>query len=292
MDDAIGETMKTMPEDEMIVEPGIDPLLKLSRDLKQAAKTLTATEARYLVDAYYQLQRDRIRASHQVLQSEKQGEPHLVIAWLQTNTSTLERNIKSALDTYTSAQPVGQWAKSIVGIGPVIAAGLLAHIDITRAPTVGHIWRFAGLDPTQTWEKSTKRPWNAELKRLCWLIGESFTKVSGNEKDFYGKLYLERKAQEITKNEALAFKDQAEKSLTTKKWRPDTATKAHYEKGMLPPARIHLRAQRYAVKLFLSHFHHVSYWHHYHEAPPKPYVLDHLGHVHLIQVPNAPEGMK
>jgi hypothetical protein len=284
--------MKSALDDEMIVEPGIDPLLKLSRDLKMAAKTLTTAEARYLVDAYYQLQRDRIRASHQVSQAEKGGEPHLVIQWLQTNTSTLERNIKSALDTYTSAQPAGAWAKSIVGIGPVIAAGLLAHIDITRAPTVGHIWRFAGLDPTQTWEKSTKRPWNAELKRLCWLIGESFTKVSANENDFYGKLYVERKKQEIAKNEALAFADQATKSLTTKKWRPDTATKACYEKGMLPPARIHLRAQRYAVKLFLAHYHHVCFWLHYHEAPPKPYVLAHLGHAHMIQVPNPLEGMK
>ena len=37
------------------------------------------------------------------------------------------------------------------GIGPVIAAGLLANIDIKQAPTVGHIWRFAGLDPTNKW---------------------------------------------------------------------------------------------------------------------------------------------
>lgn len=56
---------------------------------------------------------------------------------------------------------------SIHGIGPVISAGLLAHIDIHRAVTVGHIWRFAGLDPSVKWLKKTKRPWNAGLKVLC-----------------------------------------------------------------------------------------------------------------------------
>jgi len=34
---------------------------------------------------------------------------------------------------------------SIVGIGPVLSAGLLAHIDMARCPTVGHIWQFAGI---------------------------------------------------------------------------------------------------------------------------------------------------
>ena len=126
----------------------IEPLDKLRRDLRAAARTLTEHEARYLVDAYYQLQRDRIRAAHQARQAGEQAEPHEVIRWLEGNTATLERNIRSALDAYTDAQPVGQWSKSICGIGPVLSAGLLAHIDITRAPTVGHIWRFAGLDPT------------------------------------------------------------------------------------------------------------------------------------------------
>ena len=201
---------------------------------------------------------------------------------------------------------------SICGIGPVISAGLLAHIDMApwkcvkpkdrctaHAPcsdecrtlkieTVGQVWRFAGLDPTVKWEKRTKRPFNAQLKRLCWLIGESFVKMQSREGDVYGKLYAERKALEETRNAEGAFADQAAKSLTEKSWQRETATKEHYLAGRLPPARIHLRAQRWAVKLFLAHYHHVAYETHWGTPPPKPYVISILGHAHEIKVPNWP----
>ena len=266
----------------------LEPLKRLNKDLKQAAKTLTPNEARFLVDAYYQMQRDRIRAAHQARTLEEAGEPNLMLGWLFDNTAVLERNIKTALGAYSQANPVGAWAESIIGIGPVISAGLLAHIDITKAPTVGHIWRFAGLDPTVVWGEGKKRPWNGALKRLCWIIGESFTKQSGHKDDFYGKIYLARKEQEESKNANHDFADQAAKALTTKKWKKDTQTKAAYEQGLLPQARIHLRSQRYAVKLFLSHWQAVAYRQHFGVMPPKPYVIAHLGHAHEIQVPNWP----
>lgn len=171
----------------------------------------------------------------------------------------------------------------------MIAAGLLAHIDITKAPTVGHIWRFAGLDPTVTWAKGQKRPWNASLKVLAWKIGESFVKVSGHDSDFYGHLYLERKAREQAKNEAGAYAEQAAAMLTKKRFRDETGAKKAYESGKLPPGHIHARAKRWAVKLFLSHWHHVAYESHYGTLPPKPYILTiEGGHAHRIDVPNWP----
>lgn len=266
----------------------LEPIKRLSRDLRKAAATLTSTEARFLVDAYYQMQQDRIRAAHQMRTLEEAGEPNQVLDWLFANTEVLEKNIKAALGKYSQANPVGQWAESIVGIGPVISAGLLAHIDITKAPTVGHIWRFAGLDPTVVWKEKQKRPWNGALKRLCWIIGESFTKFSSHKDDFYGKLYVARKVQEEAKNANKDFADQAALALTSKNWKRDTKTKDAYEQGLLPQARIHLRAQRYAVKIFLSHWQAVAYRQHYGTMPPKPYVLEHLGHAHEIQVPHWP----
>lgn len=271
----------------------LEPIVRLTRDLKQASTTLSHDEARYLVDAYYQMQENRIRADGQIRAQDESEEPHGVLSWLALNTASLEGQIKRALDAYSDSQPAGLWAKSIVGIGPVIASGLLAHIDITRAPTVGHIWRFAGLDPTSKWEKGQKRPWNATLKTLCWKIGESFVKVSGNERDFYGKLYLERKAREIAMNDEGAYAEQAALILSSKKWRGDTKAKAAYEQGKLPPAHVHARAKRWAVKLFLSHYHHVAYEVHFKEQPPKPYILTvEGGHAHRIEVPNWPMAAK
>jgi Transposase IS116/IS110/IS902 family len=84
---------------------------------------------------------------------------------LADQREVLKKQVGRALDAYSGAHPVGVWARPILGIEPIIAAGLLARIDIARAPTVGHIWRFAGLDPTTTWAKGTKQPWNGSLKR-------------------------------------------------------------------------------------------------------------------------------
>jgi hypothetical protein len=275
----------------------LDPVARLTRDLRNAARTLSTDEARFLVDAYYAMQRDRIRAGHQERTLSESGEPHDVMTWLAGQRETLELQIRRALDAYSGAQPAGVWARSIVGIGPVIAAGLLCHIDIKLAPTVGHIWRFAGLDPTVKWDKGKKRPWNGSLKRLCFLIGESFVKVHNNEHDVYGKVYVSRKAYEITKNEAGAFAAQAAASLAAKKFGADTDARKHYESGKLPPARIHLRAERYAVKLFLAHLHHVMHELEYKRPPDKPYILSdaaHLahpelaGHTHFIAPPNWP----
>lgn len=265
----------------------LDPITKLTRDLRDAARTLSDDEARFLVDAYYAMQRDRIRVGHQERQLTASGEPHDVMSWLMDQRESLEQQVRRALDAYSGAQPVGIWARSINGVGPVIAAGLLANIDITRAPTVGHIWRFAGLDPTVKWEKGTKRPWNGGLKRLCWLIGESFVKVSGDENATYGQVYKARKEQEVRKNDAGDFADQAKASLAAKKFGADTEARKAYEKGKLPAARIHLRAERYAVKLFLSHLHCVWHWSHFGTLPPKPYILTQPDHVHFFGPPNA-----
>lgn len=266
-----------------------DPVSILNRDLRVAASTLTAGQARFLVDLYYQWQEDRKSAKAQIRASLEEPEPHGVIAWLSDNTTKVEDYIKIALAMYSNAHTLGQWAQSILGIGPVISAGLMAHIDITKAPTVGHIWSFAGVNPEQRkWEKGTKRPFNAKLKVLVWKIGESFVKVSNNPRDIYGHVYAERKLLEQERNEAGLFADQAANILTVKNIGKTTDAYKAYSVGKLPPAHIHARAKRYAAKLFLAHYHHVAYEIEYNEPPPKPYVIDQLGHSHYLAPPNWP----
>jgi hypothetical protein len=269
-------------------DTSLEGVERLTRDLRDAARTLSANEARFLVDAYYAMQEDRIRANAQVRSMGEAGEPTNVLSWLSDQRATLEAQVKRALDAYSGAHPVGKWARSIVGIGPVISAGLLAHIDIRKAPTAGHIWRYAGLDPTVRWNKGQKRPWNASLKTLCWKIGESFVKVSANENDHYGKVYRERKDAETAANDAGAFAEQAAAILRNRTFRKDTEAYKAYSTGRLPPAHIHARARRYAVKLFLSHLHHVWYETEFGRLPPRPYIIEHGGHTHFLSPPNWP----
>ena len=265
----------------------LEPIHRLSRDLRESAALLSPSEARYIVDLYYVIQKYRIRSGNQVRAMNEDAEPHALIGWSFETFDIIEKNIKIAMDKYSDAHVPGVWAKSIHGIGPVIAGGLLAHIDIEKAPTVGCIWRFAGLDPTVKWNKAQKRPWNARLKTLCWKIGDSFVKQRASDKDIYGKLYEERKALEIERNERGDFADQAANTLKEKKFR-QSDTRVAYEQGKLPPGRIDLRARRYAVKLFLAHLHHVMFEDRYKELPPKPYIIEHGGHTHFIKPPNWP----
>jgi len=140
-----------------MVENGIEdeehlllPFSKLELDLKVAA-TMGRQQARYVVDTYYEIQGIRLATTDQVRWCKKQGEPAHLLEWLASGTASFEHQLKRALEAYANNDPTGRWALGIYGIGPVLSAGLLASIDITKAPTVGHIWRFAGLDPTQEW---------------------------------------------------------------------------------------------------------------------------------------------
>ena len=327
----------------------LDAVTRLTKDLKLASVTLSIPEVRFLVDSYYSMQDDRKRADNQVRALNTSGEPHDVLNWLLENSRTLENQIKRALDAYSNGVPLGQWARSICGIGPVLAAGLLAHINVENAPTVGRIWRFAGYDPTVIWhskdnakkmvtqamdgkkkvdadvvaaaakladrtvdqlertrvffqkikkEGATEkgwtqdmlastiavRPWNARLKTLCWKIGESFVKVKGKEEDFYGKVYEKRKEYETAKNDKGDYKGQADAGL--KRVGRSTEAYKHYKNGKLPPGRIHERAKRYAVKLFLAHYHDRGLTL-LGKVPPLPYPIAHMDHAHFIPAPGA-----
>lgn len=260
---------------------------RLSRDIRTAAKMMNKQEARFLVDTYYLMQDARIRTAAQVKAMQGAGEPNSVLQWLSEQNVTMEGQVKNSLNHYAKNHPVGQWLLDVKGVGPVIAAGLLAYIDIHRAPVVGNIWSYAGLRPDQRRQKGQKANWNPQLKVLCWKIGESFVKVSGREDAYYGQVYKARKEYETRKNEAGDYADQAAASLERFKYGDDTVAKAAYEKGMLPLSRIHERAKRYAVKLLLAHLHEVWYVWEFGVKPPHPYPIAHMGHVHHIPPPGG-----
>lgn len=358
------------------VAVGLDLVAKLDREAKAVARRLDRHSAGHLVDIYYRWQEHRMALGNQVRSLERAGEPTDVLAHFHTQAATLEKQLVAVLGEWAAGRAEGVWAQGQLGIGPVLSAGLSAHIDIRRAPTVGHIWRFAGLDPslewlgkeraaalvaevvpprgTVTWDHIVtladrvkrrpetiarlarprpktdlqvdlddeaaalnagvgvdlvgtgpeddgtvltapvtranliaalaKRPYNAFLKVLLWKVGDSFVKVSGRENAYYGQLYRQRKRQEVERNEARLFADQARATLAARNIQEKT-TRACYEDGRLPPGRIDLRARRWTVKLFVAHWHEVAYRDHYGKPPPEPYPVAYLGHAHVIPPP-------
>lgn len=324
--------------------------LRLTRDLKNAAQILERNEVRYLVDMYYGMQNQRIRADAQVRASitAEKPEPNELVAYLATVYSKLEDDMKAALQRYVESSLLGRWLMSIMGIGPVIAAGLLCHVDVTVAKTSGDVWRYSGYDPTSKWlgqEKArkavsdvagaatklnkeeielicnatarkfelfakackfdeelnlakrgdvvsalSKRPWNASMKRLGYLAGESFIKTKSRLGSYYGPLYDQRKAYENEKNLRFEYADQAAYALETKNFGADTEARKYYEKGLLPPAHIQSRVRRWVVRIFLSHYFQVAYEIEFHQEMPKPWILESQPerHTHFYAPPNWP----
>jgi hypothetical protein len=281
------EAIVTVPRVDPAAIARLETVGRLNRDLKKAAVTMTRAEARWFVSTYYAMQEGRIRENARVKKLTKEREPHAALDWMAEQFETMERNCRDALESWASKDAMGQWAMGIFGIGGVIASGLSAHIDMEKAPTVGHIWSFAGLNPRVKWEKGEKRPWNADLKVLCWKIGESFVKVSGRPNSFYGKIYAERKAYEVKRNDDGLNAKTATEIVASGKYKRKTVAREAYKAGRLPDAHVHARAKRFAVKLFLSHWHAVACERVLHKPAPMPYVIQHLGHAHIITVEDA-----
>lgn len=304
----------------------LQPIIKMNRDLLKALAAefpggVTDNEARFLVDTYYNIQKSRIRNALQSKgldrDAKKMGndpEPHEMLDKFAADFAVHEENIKKILGWYVSVHPMAWFFENTLGVGPVLAAGLLAYIDISQCPTVGHIWNFAGLNPGITWDKGQKRPWNTALKTITWKIGDSFVKLSGRADSFYSQLYKERKAKEWKKNLAGDYQDEATRSMDKKKYGKATDQYAWYtgqcssekarmaleggntptaagcqvEDGgvpMLSPAHIDARARRYAVKIFLSHLHECWYRQEFNEEPPKPFAIAILNHAHYMAPP-------
>ena len=315
--------------------------------------TLSRDETRFMVSQFYDLQENRMQSDNRIRALANQNAPKSALQFIRDQIYMSEKNVEKILTVFSDTQEIGQWAKSIPGVGPILSAALIAHIDITKAPTVGHIWSFAGLNPTSSWVGRTKsedlvekfvtkgqkvteeqialiaedsgrradaiqqqlrsldpdapnnnmnktalikvlsrRPWNSELKVVCWKLGQSFQKVKGRDTkskgpDIYGTVYSDRKAYEIQKNEAGDYRDMAlAKSKTVGR---STEAYKSYSIGKLPAGHLDARARRYAVKLFLAHYHHVAYELEYGTPPPKPYILDgDRGHTHYIAPPKWP----
>jgi hypothetical protein len=234
----------------LISESRSELITKIIRTL--ALKTHEIAE---MVELYYDCQQLRIAHANK----ERTEPPSELAEWLDFWNHAGETVITGALKRWVeSADSPAEckWAYAQVGIGPVIAAGLSAHIDVAKADTVSAVWKFAGLAPGfDRRVKGTKLPYNGRLKVLCFKIGESFVKFSGKEDARYGEFYKQFKAEEIRKNEAGLYKEAAKRELETKRFKQeDSVTKQRLKDGKLSDAHLHARAKRKTVKLFLSHY--------------------------------------
>ena len=150
--------------------PEYEPIRRLNRDLRAAAATLQPSEIRYVIDRYYQTQEDRKRGNNQRRAAEEGREPNDLIAYLAQQQEAFEGVYKGVLLITARATPVGRWLLSLTGVGPVLAAGLMAHFRLEGARYASSYWRLAGLDPSQTWLGAQKA--EALVREIRTISGE------------------------------------------------------------------------------------------------------------------------
>lgn len=160
----------------------IPGLSSLSRTVKQSMVTVSDPEIRYLVDCYYQTQKlrksvdNQIRAINQGVDGDG-NEPPLSLLWLSSNVRNQENNLFKLMDEFTKREdkPVCRWLRDIVGIGPVLAAGLYTYFDISKCSYAGQFWSYAGLNDNNT-------PWLGKEKATS-LVKEAYNKYGLKSKD-------------------------------------------------------------------------------------------------------------
>jgi hypothetical protein len=324
-------------------------------------ENLSEHEVRFHVSNYYASQEMRKRLDMQVrhlggkatiekvdespIIDEATGKRSRLMPPLLSSTAgqfwETERQVAKALEIWAESKPVGRWCLSIPDVGPVITAGLLAHIDIAKAPVAANIWSFAGLNPEAEWPSGeeakarikellgedklteefvtrvsdvlgrraetvlrmattdakrepvkltvatlakalSRRPYNAELKQVCFHLGECIKRGHNKVDSIYGPIYRSYKARVVTKNDNGDNAERAKTFITN-----SAAVKSLLKEGKLPNGNLDRQACNNTVKIFLSHLHAVMYWDRYHKAPPRPFAIQHLGHGHEIRVPNT-----
>ncbi len=290
---------------------------KIDKRALEVSNKMDRDQAACLIKDFYLMQDNRMRAAHQHRQLEKRGDKGDVLSYASKLFQKNEDHLALLICLWGKDQKMAQWAMQNVGIGKIMSAGLVAHIDVTKSPHLSSLWAFAGFpgdSEVKKWKKGEKRPFNANLKKLCFKIGESFVKNQNRQECYYGKLFAERKKLEWERNLNGAFSEYSKKQLTFKDWKKDSTAKLFYsgqlspskvremiagngvplgvkptqvgdEIPMLPPAHIHARARRYAVKRFLAHYWMEAYKQTFHKDPPPAYVFAKLGHTHIIESP-------
>lgn len=197
---------------------------------------------------------NRLSALDRGADSTGKNERDILDKWF-TRFGEMEKEIDRDIRDQAVDVPIIQEMVKIKGISWILAAQIVCMVDIHRADTVSALWRYCGyavaLDGKRERPvKGEKLHYNARLKTVLYLVGQSFIKSRSPYRAIYDSA---KEYYEIN--------------------RPDW-TKDHRHKA----------AMRKMVKVFLAHTWMV--WREMEGLPVRNlYVEEHQGHTHIL----APE---
>lgn len=209
---------------------------------------------RALVDTRLQVQRNRIQFGNRVAALERGDDfgsgQQLTIAiqWF-SRYSKLERQLDGDISDIVQEHIMYESIIRIRGIGPMMAAKLLALLAIEDFENISKLWRHSGYAVIDGKREKPVRgqrlAYSKRLKTTLFLIGQSFLKTSSPYRDLY-----------------------------------DVAREKYDNERDWTPLHCHYAAIGYMVKRFLSHL-----WVHWREIEglevSLPYIHAVGGHEHI-----------
>jgi hypothetical protein len=207
---------------------------------------------RSLVDLREQVQRTRIQFNNRLAAVDRRLDPaaeahRAVLEHYLDRLRELEEAVDSDITRQMEREPLARTMEQVKGIGPLLAAQLIALIDVERSTTVSQLWRHAGLavinGRAERMVKGEKAHYSNRLKRLLHVVVVSLLR----QESPYRQVYDEARRHYAAHRSA---------------W-----TRGHQ----------HLAALRKVKKLFLCHL--WETWRLSLGLPIRvPYVIEYLGH--------------
>lgn len=204
-----------------------------------------------------QVQKARIQFGNRAsaidrIADETDGKQATIVDAYVAQFEALEERLDSDIAALVKGEAVYERLVGVKGIGPMLAAKMLAMIDIRQCDTISALWRFAGYGVidghAEKPVKGEKLHYSSRLKTTCYLVGSSFLKARSPYRAVY---------------------DEA---------------RTYYADNRLdwPKLRQHRAAMRKMVKVFLSHLWQV--WREMEGLPiSDPYIIGEGHHTHLLR---------
>ena len=247
--------------------------------MEQTAKMIASKKHKELwtrVQAFYDHQKLRIAQSNRVEMYKKLGVDMAGLEWYPKAMKDIEEQFEKEMAHYVKQEKVwNEYLSRVKGIGPVMAAGLIAWFDDpSKANTPSKMWKYAGLGVTDGVADRRRKGeknlgFNPKLKTHMYKIGKQLFFTKGN----YYHYYLEQKEAIAVKHKPSADVESMEMSERKKYWQEHP--------NEWPNGKMHAYAFRKMLKLFLSNF-----WEAWRTTEnldtPRPYAEAILGHVDIV----------
>jgi hypothetical protein len=176
-----------------------------------------------LVDEYQKAQQARIRYGNRLAAVER--EDHVVTPrelafyndWFERHQER-ELDAKDAIEEEAEMYPIIEQMVEVKGVGVMLAAQVVAEIDISRDPHVSSLWKYAGYavenGEADRHRKGVKSGFNGWLKTLVYRVVRSMMMTRSP----YCKLYEPAKEKYLARGWTKGHADKAAKRIMAKTW--------------------------------------------------------------------------